>query len=87
MKKSEEFQVIIEKVNDIFKNVLDDNEVSVIYETSAMDVDEWDSLSHILLIVAIEKYFRIEFTAEEMSNFKNVGEMCEGILLKLENLN
>ena len=46
------------------------------------DVDEWDSLSHILLVVAIEKYFQIEFTAKEMQNFKNVGEMCEVIILK-----
>ena len=82
MNNNEETLEIIKKVNDIFKDVLENDELSVVYETTASDVDEWDSLSHILLVVAIEKYFQIEFTAKEMQNFKNVGEMCEVIILK-----
>lgn len=82
MKNNENIQEIIKKVNDVFNDVLENDELTVTYETTASDVDEWDSLSHILLVVAIEKYFQIEFTAKEMQNFKNVGEMCEGIILK-----
>ena len=78
-----ELQVITEKINNIFRDVLENEEINIKYETTANDVDEWDSLSHILLVVAIEKNFQIEFTAKEIQDFKNVGEMCEGIMLKL----
>tara|TARA_B100001059_G_scaffold235948_1_gene283830 strand:- start:2035 stop:2298 length:264 start_codon:yes stop_codon:yes gene_type:complete len=84
MENNIEFQVITEKINNIFRDVLENEEINIKYETTANDVDEWDSLSHILLVVAIEKNFQIEFTAKEIQDFKNVGEMCEGIMLKLK---
>ncbi len=84
MENNIELQVITEKINYIFRDVLENEEINIKYETTANDVDEWDSLSHILLVVAIEKNFQIEFTTKEIQDFKNVGEMCEGIMLKLK---
>ena len=74
---------ILEQVNSVFKDVLDNDEIVVEAKTTADDIDEWDSLSHIQLVVAIEKHFKIRFTSSEINNFKNVGEMCMGIQAKL----
>jgi len=74
-----DFDNILKEVNDIFKDELDNDELVIKPETSANDVDEWDSLSHILLIVAIEKHFGITFTASEIRVWQNVGEMCRSI--------
>jgi acyl carrier protein len=74
---------ILEQVNEIFRDILDNDEIVVYEKTTAEDVAEWDSLSHIQLVVAVEKHFKIRFTASEINGFKNVGEMCEGILKKL----
>ena len=73
---------IYEKLNGIFVDVLDLDEVELTDETSANDIEEWDSLSHIQLIVAIEKEFKIKFTSKEIMSWKNVGEMVDCILKK-----
>lgn len=75
---------IIIQVNEIFKDVLENDEIIVKPETTADDLAEWDSLSHIQLVVAIEKHFKIRFTSSEISSYRNVGEMCEGIERKLK---
>jgi len=80
-----ELSNVILQVNDIFKEVLDNDNILVKYETTAKDVEEWDSLTHIQLVVGIEKHFKIRFTSSEILGFKNVGEMCEGILKKQKN--
>ena len=84
MKSNIELKVIIEKINNIFRDVLQNEEINIKYETTANDVDEWDSLSHILLVLEIENNFQIKFTAKEIQDFKNVGDMCEGIMSKLK---
>ena len=76
-------QEAINQVQEIFRDVLDDDELEVSYKTTAEDVDEWDSLNHIQLVVAIEKHFSIRFSASEIQGFSNVGEMCDGIINKL----
>jgi len=78
-----EFSEIIGQVNVIFKNELDNDDILVSNETTANDLEEWDSLSHIQLVVAIEKHFKIRFTSGEITSFKNVGEMCEAIKKKV----
>ena len=66
---------IYEKLNEIFMDVLDLDEVELTEATCANDIEEWDSLSHIQLIVAIEKAFGIKFTSLEIMKWKTVGEM------------
>lgn len=78
-----ERQIIIEKLNEIFIDVLDLDEVELTDATNANDIEEWDSLSHIQLIVAIEKSFGIKFTSLEIMKWKNVGEMVNSIEEKI----
>ena len=78
-----EVSQILKEVNDIFIDVLDDESIKINESTTAKDVEEWDSLNHIQLIVAIEKHFKIRFTTAEINGFKNVGEMCVGIAAKI----
>jgi acyl carrier protein len=75
---------IFEKLNEIFEDVLDlDETPSLTDETSANDIEEWDSLSHIQLIVAIEKGFKVKFTSAEIMKWKNVGEMVDTIITRV----
>lgn len=73
---------ILIKVQDIFRDVLDNDDIVLTPETTANDVEDWDSLSHIQLIVAIEKELKIKFTSKEILSWSNVSEMIECILLK-----
>jgi len=73
---------ILQQVVDIFKDVLDIEEVILEDATVADDVEGWDSLTHIQLIVAIEKHFRINFSSKEILSWKNVGEMLNCIYNK-----
>ena len=74
---------ILKEVNKIFINTLDNSEILLTNETTANDVEEWDSLTHIYLMVAIEKYYKIRFTTKEIQSFKHVGELCDCIQKKL----
>ena len=73
---------IFEKLHEIFMDVLDLDEVELNEETSADDIEEWDSLSHIQLIVAVEKAFGVKFTSKEIMSWQNVGEMVDCIISK-----
>lgn len=74
---------IFEKLNEIFEDVLDlDETPNLTDETSANEIEEWDSLSHIQLVVAIEKAFGFKFTSQEIMTWKNVGEMVNTIETK-----
>jgi acyl carrier protein len=72
-----ERQKIIQAVQEIFIEQLDDEGVVLKDETTAADVEGWDSLMHLQLIVAIEKHFKIKFTSKEIMSWKNVGEMID----------
>lgn len=63
-----------EKLQDIFRDIFDDEEIMLFDEMTADDVEDWDSLTHITLINEIEKQFKIRFTTEEIEETKNVGE-------------
>ena len=74
---------VLAEVNRIFCEVMEDDLVQLRYETTANDVENWDSLNHIQLVVALEKHFKIRFNFAELQKFKNVGEMCDNIAAKL----
>lgn len=74
---------IFKKLNEIFREVFDDDEIVVSEATTSADIEEWDSLEHINLIVAVEKCFEIKFNMGEVSSMKDVGEMADMIYSKL----
>ena len=73
MKKDE----IYNEVLQIFRDVFDDEILEVENTTNSEDIEEWDSLNHILLVIAIEKAFNIRFKTGEIQSLKNVGEMID----------
>ena len=66
---------LLERLNEIFCEVFDDDDLKIAPEMTANDVDGWDSLSHVNLIVAIETKFNIRFSQKELLTFKNVGDL------------
>lgn len=66
----------------IYRDILDNDNIVLSNETTAADIEEWDSLTHIQLIVAAEKHFGIRFTSMEIQALKNVGEFIDLILSK-----
>lgn len=70
-----EFNEILEKVQDVFRDVLDNEDIVLTPETTSNDIEEWDSLSHIQLIVGIEDALDVEFTSQAIISWKNVGDM------------
>jgi acyl carrier protein len=72
-----------EQLNAIFCKVFDNNDIKITPEMTADNIDEWDSLSHVNLVVAIEKYFKIKFKSSEIIRWKNIGQMFDAIKEKL----
>ncbi|KAA3387770.1 acyl carrier protein [Akkermansia muciniphila] len=71
---------IYTSLDEVFQDVFDDDTIHVNAETTADDIEEWDSLEHINLVVAVEKKFGVKFTMGEVTGMKNVGEMVDIIL-------
>lgn len=74
---------IFDKMEEIFTDIMDLKDIKLNDETSADDIEEWDSLSHIQIIVAIEKAFGVKFSSQEMITWKNVGDMVDCIQNKI----
>lgn len=73
---------LLDRLNEIFCDVFDDD-IKITPEMSANDVDGWDSLSHVNLIVTIETKFNIRFSQKELLTFKNVGDLLNSIQIKM----
>lgn len=73
---------VYESLNEVFQDVFDDEDIRVNDATTAADIEDWDSLEHINLIVAVEKKFNIKFNMGEVNTFKNVGEMVDIIMTR-----
>ena len=68
---------IYDTLNEIFQDVFDDEDIVVDAGTNSDTIEDWDSLEHINLVVAIEKAFGLKFSMDEVTGMKNVGEMVE----------
>ncbi len=68
---------IYNTLNEIFQDIFDDEDIVVTPETNSDSIEDWDSLEHINLVVAIEKAFGLKFSMDEVTGMKDVGEMVE----------
>ena len=71
---------IYEGLDEVFQDVFDDDTIHVKPETTAKDIEDWDSLEHINLVVAIENKFGMKFNMNEVTSMQNVGEMVDIII-------
>ena len=67
---------VFARLNKVFQDVFDDPSIRVTPQTTADDIEDWDSLEHITLISAVEREFRMKFKMGEISSMRNVGEMA-----------
>jgi acyl carrier protein len=63
-------------LNAVFRQVLEDDSIELTPTTTAEDVEDWDSMNHIFIVVELEKRFGVKFQAAEMEELKNVGELA-----------
>jgi acyl carrier protein len=76
---------ILRQVQAVMRDVFDNDGIVLTESTTAADVEGWDSLSHIQLIVAVEKHFNIKFTSKEILSWKNTGELAASIQARKNN--
>ena len=77
-------RVIYDRLGDIFTEVFDEESIAVTPQLSADDVDGWDSLTHIRLMLTIEKAFKVKFSTSEVGKLENVGELVALIRAKTQ---
>jgi len=70
------------RLNEIFQDIFDDPSLRISESTTASDIEAWDSITHIDLIVEIEKKFKIKFSTGEVRGLKNVGDLIGMIAQK-----
>ena len=75
---------IINRVQDIFRDIFDEDDLEIKDETNADDIEDWDSLAQINLVSSIEKEMKVRFALGEIDTLKNVGEMINLIETKLK---
>lgn len=71
---------MVKRLNEVFRDVFDDESITVDTNTTADDIDDWDSIEHITLIGAVEDEFKMRFKMGEVSGMKDVGEMMSIIM-------
>ena len=74
---------ILKRVEEIFREELEQEDLVLTDETTADDVDGWDSLSHVQLVAAMEEAFGIEFKSREILSWDNVGDLIDSIKKKV----
>jgi acyl carrier protein len=73
----------LSRLNEVFQDVFDDDEISITRATTAADVEGWDSLMHVTLLINIEKAFGVKFTSSEVARLASVGDLLDLIATKL----
>ncbi|MEE2997911.1 MAG: acyl carrier protein [Pseudomonadota bacterium] len=79
MQKSE----IYEKITSVLHEVLENERIEVTPQLTAKDVDEWDSFSHIRIVLGVEQAFDVKFATPEIAQFENLGQLVDLIAEKL----
>lgn len=74
---------VFEKLTVIFRDVMDNDEIVLDENTTAEDIEEWDSLTHVQLIEKIEAVFGVRFSAREMTSWDELGELVDSIISKI----
>jgi acyl carrier protein len=77
-----ESKEIYNRLAGVFQEVFDDDQIVVRPDLTAAEVEEWDSLKHIRLVLSVEREFHISFAASEIGNLKNVGDLANLIQAK-----
>ncbi len=78
-----ERSVILKELESIFRTVFDDDSIQINNKTTADDIEEWDSLMHIHLMISIESKFSVKFETSEVVNLLNVGEFVDSLENKI----
>ena len=71
-------------LQDIFRDIFDEEDLVITEDTTAEDIEDWDSIAQMNLVVAIEKHFKIRFKVDEIAGLHNVGEMLQLIEQRVE---
>ncbi|MCI9420130.1 MAG: acyl carrier protein [Eubacterium sp.] len=79
-----EMQEVKQQLQEVFQEIFDDDTLVISEETTAEDIEDWDSFAQIGLIMEIEKRFQLKFQLGEVSELKNVGDMLVLICKKIE---
>lgn len=74
---------VFTRLNEVFRDVFDDDDITVTDATTADDIEDWDSLEHINLLAAVEQEFGMKFNMGQVMSMKNVGEMADIIIAQL----
>jgi acyl carrier protein len=67
----------LERLNQVFRDVFDDDELNITRQTTAKDVEGWDSLMHVTLVVNVERAFKLKFSSSEVAALQTVGELLD----------
>jgi len=79
----ESIEEIQSRLQEVFRDIFDDQAIVLFREMTAKDIEDWDSLTHINLVVAVEKEFGLKFNLTEIKGLKNVGEMIDLLARRL----
>lgn len=74
---------ILSELNEIFKDNFDDDSIELTEETTGNDIEDWDSLEHINIIMACERKWKIKFDLDEVAEMKKIGDIISNIIKKL----
>jgi len=75
--------ISLEELTPVFKQVFDDSSIVLTRNSTADDIDDWDSLTHMNLVIAVELRFKVKFALGELQTLKNVGDMLDMINKKI----
>lgn len=74
---------VLKRLAEIFRDVFEDKELDIEEKNTASDIEEWDSLNHINLVVAIESEFKIKMKMKDILDLKNIGDMVNVIMKEI----